>query len=293
MISHDFPVWDTLCAPRVPASGGAVSVGARLGSAPACVQAVWGSGYGPLRGEFHAAARLQGARVDPRCVSRSARPRRLRGSLLLSGAGPSCDRCRGQRVNGRDRGPDRAFRGVFGRARAVGPGALRDERDAQGGWRRSGGVERQPQASCRHYGCSVVCRSGSEVSDLGTRAFQERARGGHPKGARAQRRSEFPGGAQGAWSTGMMAGGDGPAVAGGPALHIPVLGPQAVGFLNVRDGGVYIDGTFGAGGYTRAILAAARCNVIAIDRDQSAIAMGADLVEEAGGRLALIEDRFS
>ncbi|HZP71044.1 MAG TPA: 16S rRNA (cytosine(1402)-N(4))-methyltransferase RsmH [Pseudolabrys sp.] len=90
-----------------------------------------------------------------------------------------------------------------------------------------------------------------------------------------------------------MAGGDGPAVAGGPALHIPVLGPQAVGFLNVRDGGVYIDGTFGAGGYTRAILAAARCNVIAIDRDQSAIAMGADLVEEAGGRLALIEDRFS
>ena len=91
----------------------------------------------------------------------------------------------------------------------------------------------------------------------------------------------------------MMAGGDGSAVAGGPALHIPVLGHHAVRFLNVRNGGVYIDGTFGAGGYTRAILAAADCKVIGIDRDQTAIALGADLVEQAGGRLTLIEDRFS
>src|SRR4029079_16029126 len=67
----------------------------------------------------------------------------------------------------------------------------------------------------------------------------------------------------------------------------------AIGFLNVRNGGVYIDGTFGAGGYTSAILAAADCKVIGIDRDQTAIALGADLVEQAGGRLTLIEDRFS
>lgn len=93
----------------------------------------------------------------------------------------------------------------------------------------------------------------------------------------------------------MMTGGDGgsPAVAGGLARHIPVLGPQAVAALNVQDGGVYIDGTFGAGGYTRLILAAANCTVIGIDRDQSAIARGADLVESAKGRLTLIEDRFS
>ena len=92
----------------------------------------------------------------------------------------------------------------------------------------------------------------------------------------------------------MMAGGDSgkSVVAGGPARHIPVLGRQAVGFLNVRDSGVYIDGTFGAGGYTRAILAAADCKVIGIDRDQTAIALGADLVEQAGGRLTLNEDRF-
>jgi 16S rRNA (cytosine1402-N4)-methyltransferase len=91
----------------------------------------------------------------------------------------------------------------------------------------------------------------------------------------------------------MMAGGDGSAVAGGLAPHVPVLGRPAIDFLNVRNGGIYIDGTFGAGGYTRAILAAAACKVIGIDRDQRAIALGADLVEQANGRLTLIEDRFS
>lgn len=92
-----------------------------------------------------------------------------------------------------------------------------------------------------------------------------------------------------------MTGSDGgkPAVAGGLARHIPVLGPAALGFLDIKDGGVYIDGTFGAGGYTRAMLAAANCRVIGIDRDQSAIANGAGLVESAGGRLELVQARFS
>jgi 16S rRNA (cytosine1402-N4)-methyltransferase len=92
----------------------------------------------------------------------------------------------------------------------------------------------------------------------------------------------------------MTAGGDGfAAVAGGPARHIPVLGRPAVDFLNVCDGGVYIDATFGAGGYTRAILAAADCKVIAIDRDASALALGRELIEAARGRLTLVEERFS
>jgi 16S rRNA (cytosine1402-N4)-methyltransferase len=85
----------------------------------------------------------------------------------------------------------------------------------------------------------------------------------------------------------------GRAVARGPIRHIPVLLPQALEYLQVRDGGIYVDGTFGAGGYTRAILDAANTRVIGIDRDQSAIARGADLVEASGGRLTLIEDRFS
>jgi 16S rRNA (cytosine1402-N4)-methyltransferase len=79
----------------------------------------------------------------------------------------------------------------------------------------------------------------------------------------------------------------------GPAPHVPVLAPQAIAALGVRAGGLYIDGTFGAGGYTRAILDAADCRVIGIDRDQSAIARGAGLVEASGGRLTLIEERFS
>jgi len=84
-----------------------------------------------------------------------------------------------------------------------------------------------------------------------------------------------------------------PAVAGGPARHIPVLARPVLDHLAPGDGQVFVDGTFGAGGYTRAILAAADCRVIAIDRDPTAIAGGADLVAASGGRLTLIEDRFS
>jgi 16S rRNA (cytosine1402-N4)-methyltransferase len=84
-----------------------------------------------------------------------------------------------------------------------------------------------------------------------------------------------------------------PGVAGGPARHIPVLGPLAIELLNVRSGGVYIDGTFGAGGHARAILATAGAQVIGIDRDRNAVAGGFDLVEASDGRLTLVEDRFS
>jgi 16S rRNA (cytosine1402-N4)-methyltransferase len=84
-----------------------------------------------------------------------------------------------------------------------------------------------------------------------------------------------------------------PGAAGGPARHIPVLAPRVLEFLAPRAGNLIIDATFGGGGYTRAILAAADCRVIGIDRDQAAIAQGADLVEDAGGRLDLVEANFS
>ena len=61
-----------------------------------------------------------------------------------------------------------------------------------------------------------------------------------------------------------------------------MLAGRALELLNIRDGGVFIDGTFGAGGYSRAILAAANTQVIGIDRDQSAVASGAGLVETGG-----------
>jgi 16S rRNA (cytosine1402-N4)-methyltransferase len=84
-----------------------------------------------------------------------------------------------------------------------------------------------------------------------------------------------------------------PDAAGGPARHIPVLVKQVVEHLNVRHESLIIDGTFGAGGYTREILNAANCSVIGIDRDQTAIAAGYGLVEAMGGRLTLVEDTFS
>lgn len=75
--------------------------------------------------------------------------------------------------------------------------------------------------------------------------------------------------------------------------HIPVLGHEAVAMLGPRDGGIYVDATFGAGGYSRRILDIPGTRVIGIDRDRSAIAGGFDLVDRSGGRLTLVEDRFS
>jgi 16S rRNA (cytosine1402-N4)-methyltransferase len=82
-------------------------------------------------------------------------------------------------------------------------------------------------------------------------------------------------------------------MSGGDARHIPVLGPEAVGYLAPRAGGVYVDATFGAGGYSGLLLDTADTRVIAIDRDPTAIAGGAGLVADADGRLTLVEDRFS
>ena len=75
--------------------------------------------------------------------------------------------------------------------------------------------------------------------------------------------------------------------------HVPVLGFEAVEHLAPREGGVYVDATFGAGGYSRSILKIPGTRVIGIDRDRSAIAGGFDLVDASGGRLTLVEDRFS
>src|SRR6267378_1165335 len=75
--------------------------------------------------------------------------------------------------------------------------------------------------------------------------------------------------------------------------HVPVLGRQAIEMLSPHDGGVYLDATFGAGGYSRAILETAGTRIIGIDRDRTAITGGFDLVDRSDGRLTLVEDRFS
>jgi 16S rRNA (cytosine1402-N4)-methyltransferase len=80
--------------------------------------------------------------------------------------------------------------------------------------------------------------------------------------------------------------------AGGPARHVPVLRDEAMAALALREGGLYLDATFGAGSYTRAILCVRGTKVLALDRDPIAVAQGAKLVSEAQGRLYLVRERF-
>jgi len=75
--------------------------------------------------------------------------------------------------------------------------------------------------------------------------------------------------------------------------HTPVMLREVLEALSPRDGAQYVDGTFGGGGYASAILEAADCRVLGIDRDPAAIARGQVLVERFGGRLTLVQGEFS
>ncbi|MCY7339334.1 MAG: 16S rRNA (cytosine(1402)-N(4))-methyltransferase RsmH [Sphingomonas bacterium] len=79
------------------------------------------------------------------------------------------------------------------------------------------------------------------------------------------------------------------------ALHVPVLIKEVVAGLAVVPGETLVDGTFGAGGYTQALLGAGAGRVIGFDRDPEASANGPALVPDAisSGRLTLIHERFS
>jgi len=75
--------------------------------------------------------------------------------------------------------------------------------------------------------------------------------------------------------------------------HLPVMLDEVLALLAPKDGEHYVDGTFGGGGYARAILEAADCRVLGIDRDPDAIARGQKLVAQFGGRLTLVRGEFS
>jgi 16S rRNA (cytosine1402-N4)-methyltransferase len=92
----------------------------------------------------------------------------------------------------------------------------------------------------------------------------------------------------------MMAGrGVGLTAAGGPARHIPVMLSEVIEALAPRDGKQFIDGTFGAGGYSRGLLKAARCNVLAIDRDPAAASFAERLEADFPGRLKFVRGRYA
>ena len=91
----------------------------------------------------------------------------------------------------------------------------------------------------------------------------------------------------------MMAGRGSLAATGGPARHIPVMLSEVLAALQPKDGDIIVDGTFGAGGYAKAILDAADCKLIAIDRDAEAFRLAGELAAQVPGRLIAMLGRYS
>jgi 16S rRNA (cytosine1402-N4)-methyltransferase len=75
--------------------------------------------------------------------------------------------------------------------------------------------------------------------------------------------------------------------------HVPVMLQEVLTYLHPQDTEIYIDATFGGGGYTRAFLEAAACQVIAFDRDPDAVIRAKALQAHFGERLIIIEAPFS
>lgn len=85
---------------------------------------------------------------------------------------------------------------------------------------------------------------------------------------------------------------EGGVAAEGRTRHVPVMLAEVLQALAPRDGECILDGTFGGGGYSAALLDAAAVRVIGIDRDPQAIARGRARFAASGDRLRLLQGRF-
>ncbi|HXC13319.1 MAG TPA: 16S rRNA (cytosine(1402)-N(4))-methyltransferase RsmH [Stellaceae bacterium] len=83
-----------------------------------------------------------------------------------------------------------------------------------------------------------------------------------------------------------------PGATGNAARHLPVMVDAVVEALAPRDDALYVDGTFGDGGYSRALLDAAHCRVVAIDRDPEAVRRGRELAAGQNRRFEIVEGNF-
>lgn len=75
--------------------------------------------------------------------------------------------------------------------------------------------------------------------------------------------------------------------------HTSVLLNESIELLNVRDGGIYVDGTLGGGGHSEAILKAANCRLIGIDRDDAALNAAGERLKCFGDRVTLVKSNFA
>ena len=80
---------------------------------------------------------------------------------------------------------------------------------------------------------------------------------------------------------------------GDVSRHVPVLVDEVIAGLAVAEGETHVDGTFGAGGYSRKIIEKGAARVFAFDRDPDAIREGEEFAAACGGRLTLVPERFS
>src|ERR1700733_9355000 len=262
MLSHAVPSLDCAPAPSPKATQ-------RRGRVFSRAEGLSG---GSISFELHPPLRRQGADFDPGLVPSGSGEGRVRRRLRLSLIGRPGARLRRQCADRRDRfaasndaplftGPRRLRNGASGHERGLapgrgGPGLLRGAAQDGAGARLRGGVR----------------GAGAQIPDLGADALPNASRpgaGARPVLARGARRSGA------ARRAGMSAA---PAAAG----HVPVLLEEAMEALEPRAAGVYVDGTFGGGGYTRALLARG-ARVIALDRDPSAIRGGEAPRRRRGG----------
>lgn len=74
--------------------------------------------------------------------------------------------------------------------------------------------------------------------------------------------------------------------------HTSVLLNESIELLNIKDGGIYVDGTLGGGGHSEAILKKANCHLIGIDRDDDALKAAGERLKPYGDRVTLVKSNF-
>src|SRR6204780_909768 len=272
MLSHAIPSIDRASAPSPSAA-------VRLKRACSRAEGLPG---GSISFECHPPLRRQGPNLDPGLVPSGADEGRLRGRLRLPVAGRAGAGLRRQRADRGDRFAAADNAALFAGPRRFRNGASRHERGLAPGLGGPGLFRGAPQDGDGSWLRSGVRGAGAQVPDLGADALSGPSRtgaGARPPLARGARRPSAAGG------VGMSR------AARAASGHVPVLLKEAMEALDPRRGGVYVDGTFGGGGYAHALLDRG-ARVVALDRDPSAIRAGEALNASSDGQLELVEARF-
>lgn len=229
----------------------------------------------------------QGARFGSVGISQCVDAPRYRRFVCVSGLYVPSDFNRRSRGFGAVRATHRSRRSIFDGSQQDVTSYSRRRRVYEA--RRRGAPSDYRFYSGFHWdrGSSDLCRSWRSFSDLGTVCIVEDA-GRSPTRANRQKYSVNL-----RRGNGMVTSFDGNNdVDGGPVDHIPVLLSEVIKALEPSDGKLIFDGTFGAGGYSTALLEQG-ANIIATDQDPDVIDSAADLVQKYDGRLSLKHAKFS